>query len=130
MLNTSAVGDMIVEARLDCDVAIRLVPGKLVSDVVLDPRVTAVDLRLVDLDLRRVGILGHDVAHELGDSLTPILAKELDEREAKIVAKANAAIEKRRDRLHFSLEQFLKSGWSKLQTTIAKAPPETKTPGK
>ncbi len=127
MLNVSALGDMLVEARLDCDVAIRLEPGKLVSDVVLDPRVTAVNLRLVDLDLRRVGVLGHDIAHELGDSLKPILAHELAEREPKIVAKANASINKRRDRLRFSLEDFLKSGWSKLQTTIAKAPAETKS---
>ncbi len=122
MLNVSAEADMVVQARLDCDLAIRLEPGKLLSDVVLDPRVTGVDLRLVDLDLRRVGVLGHDVARELGDSLTPIIAHELDEREPKIVAKANAAIEKRRDRLRFSLEAFLKSGWSKFQTTMAKTP--------
>jgi hypothetical protein len=130
MLNVSAEGDMIVQARLDCDVGVSLAPGKFVSDVVIDPRVTAVDLRLVDLDLRRVGVLGHDVAHELGDSITPIIAHELDEREAKIVAKANASIEKRRDRLRFSLEQFVKSGWSKFQTTLAKAPAEAKTPPK
>ncbi len=130
MLNTSAQGDMTVRVRLDCDLAVRLEPGKLVRDVVLDPRVTAVDLQLVDLDLRRVGVLGHDIAHELGDSLRPIIAHELDEREAKIVAKANTSIDKRRDRLRFSLTDFLKSGWSKFQTTLAKAPLESKSPSK
>jgi hypothetical protein len=130
MLNVSAQGDMVVRARLDCDLAIRLEPGKFVSDVVLDPRVTAVDLQLVDLDLRRVGVLGHDIAHELGDSLTPIITHELDQREAKIVAKANASIQKRRDRLRFSLQQFLRSGWSKFQTTFAKSPAEGKTPAR
>ncbi len=123
MLNTSAQGDMTVRARLDFDLAIRLEPGKLLTDVVLDPRVTGVDLELVDLDLRRVGILGHDVARELGDSLRPLIAQQLNEREPKIVAKANAAIEKRRDRLRFSPEQFLKSGWSKFQANLAKPLP-------
>jgi hypothetical protein len=120
MLNTSALGDMIVEAQLDCDVHIRLEPGKLLRDVVIDPRVTAVKLRLVDLDLRKVGVLGHDIAHELGDSLTPILQHELEDRQAKIVAKANAAIDKRRDKLRFSLDKFLASGWSKLQSSLAR----------
>ncbi|HWC90595.1 MAG TPA: hypothetical protein VG433_13095 [Pirellulales bacterium] len=119
MLNTSALGDMIVEARIDCDVNTRLVPGKLLSDVVLEPRITGVKLQLVDLDLRKVGVLGHDIAHELGDSLTPMLSRELQEREPKIVRKANAAIDKRRDRLRFSLDKFLASGWSKLQSTLA-----------
>ena len=128
MLNTSAQGDLVVRARLDFDLGIRLEPGKLLTDVVLDPRVTGVDLELVDLDLRRVGVLGHDVAHELGDSLTPLIADQLNDREPKILAKANAAIDKRRDRLRFSLATFLKSGWSKLQSNFAQPPAAGENP--
>jgi hypothetical protein len=124
--NVSALADAIVEARIDCDVAIRFEPGKLLSDVVLDPRVTAVHLKLIDLDLKRLSKIGGDPVHELGDSITPLVGRELDRREPKIVAKANAAIDKRRNRLRFSFDEFLKSGWSKLQTTMAAAPPTTK----
>ena len=122
LFHVSAEADSTVAARVECEVGIRREPGTIVDGVILDPQVKAIHLQLVDLDLRRVGKLGHDVSHELGDALKPTIAHELELREPKIVAKANASIDKRRDRLHFSPEQFIASGWSKLQTAIAGAP--------
>ena len=87
-------GDATVAATINCDVGIRFEPGKLASDVLLDPHVTAISLELIDLDVHRLSKLGGKAAHELGDSFTPMVARQLKRREAKLVAKANASIAK------------------------------------
>jgi hypothetical protein len=122
LLVVSAEADSTVTARVECEVGIRREPGTLVDDIVLDPRVTAIQLQVVDLDLHRVGKLGHDISRELGEALRPTIARELERREPKIVAKANASIDKRRARLRFSPDEFIASGWSKFETAIAGAP--------
>ncbi len=121
MFNTKVLFDAVVEARIRCDLAIRREPGELIDDIVLDPRVTAVELHLVDFNLQQVGVLGRDVARQLSDPLKPVISRELHRREPKIVEKANAAIDKRRDRLRFSTSKFLTSEWSKLAATLAGA---------
>ena len=104
--------------------AIRREPGHLVDDVVLDPQVTAIDLELVDLDLKRIGKLGRDVSRELGDALRPTIAKELVRREPHIVERANVSIHQHPEKLRFSLDRFLASGWSKFETAVAGSPPK------
>jgi hypothetical protein len=111
-----------VKAHIECQVAIRREPGHLVDDVVLDPHVTAIELELIDLDLKRIGKLGHDVSRELGDALRPTIAKELVQREPKIVERANVSIHRHPERLRFSLDRFLASGWSKFESKIAQGP--------
>ncbi len=126
LFDVSAESESTVLARVECELGIRREPGTLIDDIVLDPVVTAIQLELVDLDLRRVGKLGHDVSRELGSALRPTIAHELQRREPKIVAKANASIDKRRDHLRFSPEQFLASGWSKFETALAGVPADDK----
>ena len=118
MLNTSVLFDAAIEARIHCELSIRREPGKLVDDFVLDPRVTAVELKLVDFDLRKLGILGRDVAAELSNPLKPLIARELERRQGKIVEKANAAIDKQRRQARFSASDFLASEWSKLSAKL------------
>ncbi len=108
---------------IDCDVGIRLDPGKLTSDVLLDPHVAAIRLELIDLDVHRISKLGGKAAHELGDSFTPMLARQLKHREAKLTAKANASIAKHRDRLRLPVNAFITSGWAKLQSLLPAAAP-------
>ncbi len=122
LFDLSAESDSTVSARIECELGIRREPGTLADDVVLDPRVTTIDLQLVDLDVRRVGKLGHDVSRELGQAMRPTIAHELERRGPKLVAKANASIDKHRDRLRFSPDQFLASSWSKFETAVAGAP--------
>jgi hypothetical protein len=119
LFDVSTVADATVAARIECELGIRREPAALVDDVVLDPRVTAIHLQVVDLDMRRVGKLGHDIARELGDALRPTIAHELEKREPHIVERANASLDKHRDRLRFSLERFLASGWSRFQSALA-----------
>ena len=128
LLGVSAQGDATVAATIDCDVGIRFEPGKLASDVLLDPRVTAINLELIDLDVHRISRLGGKAAHELGDSFTPMVARQLKRREAKLVAKANAGIAKNRDRLRLPADAFITSSWARLQSLLSTAAPATIAP--
>lgn len=128
MLNTSVLFDADVEARIHCQLTIRREPGKLIDDVILDPRVTAVELTLVDFDLKKLGILGRDVAGELSNPLKPLIARELERRQGKIVEKANAAIDKQRSKLRFSASEFLTSEWSKLSAKLYGSEPSEEKP--
>jgi hypothetical protein len=128
LLGTSAQGDATVAATIDCEVGIRFEPGKLASDVLLDPRVTAINLELIDLDVHRISKLGGKAAHELGDSFTPMVARQLKRREAKLVAKANASIAKHRDRLRLPVNQFITSGWGRVQSLLPAGGPTTPSP--
>jgi hypothetical protein len=134
LLGTSAQGDATVAATIDCDVGIQFEAGKVASDVLLDPHVTAIRLDLVDLDVRRIGRLGGKAAHELGDSFTSMVARQLKRREGKLVEKANASIAKNRDHLRLPVDKFVTTGWAKIQSLIptsmaareTPAPPEDK----
>lgn len=125
LFDVSTDADATVKARIECQVAIRREPGHLVDDVVLDPRVTAIELELIDLDLKRVGKLGGDVSRELGDALRPTIAEELVRCEPHIVECANQSIHRHPERLRFSLDRFLASGWSKFESKIAQGPAGT-----
>ncbi|HEX4142865.1 MAG TPA: hypothetical protein VHY91_04885 [Pirellulales bacterium] len=124
LFDVSTDADATVKARIECLVTIRREPGHLVDDVVLDPRVTAIELELVDLDLKRIGKLGHDVSRELGDALRPTIAQELVRREPRIIERANVSLHRHPERLRFSLDRFVASGWSKLESKIAGTPRE------
>jgi hypothetical protein len=128
LLGTSAQGDATVAATIDCDVGIRFAPGKLVSDVLLDPHVTAISLELIDLDMHRISKLGGKVAHELGDSFTPMVARQLKRREGKLAAKANASIAKQSDRLRLPVNEFITSGWARLQLLLPGIAPASSSP--
>jgi hypothetical protein len=50
--------------------------------------------------------------------LKDTIQKELNRREPKIVAKLNKSIEKRKDRLRLSPQDFARTGWAKLQESM------------
>ncbi len=121
MFNTSVLFDATVTARVHCDVAIRREPGQWIDDVVLDPKVTAIDLNLDEFELRKLGVLGRDAARELSDPLKPFIERELKRREGKIVDKANASIDKQRAKLRFSTSKFVSTEWAKISDKISTA---------
>ena len=118
LMGTSAAGEAVISATVDCDVGIRFEGGNLASDVLLDPHVAAIHLDLVDLDVHRLGKLGGKAAHELGDSFTPTVERQLRRREGKLAEKANAAITKNRDHLRLPVDRFLTTGWGKIQSLL------------
>jgi hypothetical protein len=82
--------------------------------LVLAPKATSVDLRLVDLDIHRISKAAGPLVHELGDLLDHPLDNFLDRYEGKITEKLNASIAKRPEKFRVALKlptiDF--SGWS------------------
>lgn len=113
LFNISTEGNASVEMLLDGDLQYRFDATDKGTLLVLTPRVTAVDLRLTDLDWQKIGALNGDVAHELGDAFTDPLAKQLDKQESKAMEKIARAIAKRQDKLRVPITGvFDPSRWS------------------
>lgn len=74
-------------------------PGSLLPDLVLDPKLRSVRLDLVDVNTRRIGRIGGDVAEELGDSSRTLFESLIHSQEGRVLKKANEAIQKKRDSL-------------------------------
>jgi hypothetical protein len=118
LLNFMSEAESTIEARLDCQLATHLVPGKYLAGIALEPKVTTVSLRLADFDLMRVSKLDGAAAHELGNSLRDTIQKELRDQEPKLAAKLNQAIAKRQSSLRLSPEEWIVAGWSKAQEFV------------
>jgi hypothetical protein len=81
------------------------------------PIVTAAQLEINKLDLRRVSDAHGPIVHQLGEGIRGIVEDELNG--AKLVAKLNRAIEKHQDRLIFRPDELLDTSW---WPTSAEAP--------
>lgn len=119
MLNFKADAQTTVEAALDCEVGLRPVPGRFLSDLLVEVKVNGVKLSLVDIDLARVSRIDGPAAEELGDRLRHTLDKELRSREDEIGQKLNEALRKDPERLRFSMEPLLATGWDKARALLA-----------
>jgi hypothetical protein len=117
-INFQVAGDATVEAKLDVEIGIDPVRGASFGTIQVDPRISAVHLRLVDLTLKRVDIIHGDAAKELGHAFEDIIAGELRKREPDITKKINAEIAKHRDKLQFSPSQIAQIGWEKVQALL------------
>jgi hypothetical protein len=114
-LNFQVAGEATIAARLDLSVAIHPVLGAGFGTIEVQPEVTAIDLRLVDLNLKRLDLIRGDLAHELGHAFEDILAGELHKKEGEITKKINLEIAKQKDKLRFSPSQIANIGWEKIQ---------------
>ncbi len=103
-LNLKVVSDATVHMYATCRLAIRTEfrPHSLLPDVVLEPSLVSLKLRLTDIQTHRIGVIGGDVAEELGNGSRRFLADLLKDREAKVLKKVNAAIAKKHDALRLS----------------------------
>ena len=117
--NFQVQGDATVEVRLDLEISVHPAAEGGFGTIEVQPVVTGVGLRLVDLSLKRLDIIHGDLAHELGNAFEDILAGELHKREAETKQKINAEIEKHRDKLRFSPSQIAEIGWDKIQAILA-----------
>lgn len=116
MLNSHVEAVATVDIELAGEIGIRMTTGNgALPAVALEPAMTDVDIKLKKFKLKRISKLDGGLAHDLGDSLKDTLQQELNRREPKIVAKLNKSIDKRKDQLVLSADQFAKSGWDKLQ---------------
>lgn len=100
-LNFTIVSEADVELIADCELAIqtKLNRGSLLPDLVLDPKVSRVQLFLKEIDVRRIGEIRGDIAESVGDMSRHDIENLLQAQEERVKRKMNEAINKNRDRL-------------------------------
>jgi len=82
--------------------------SRIPPDVVFDPVVQSADLKLVDLEVDRIGILGSDIAEEIGDVVERVLRDDyLPSQEGKLADKLNHQINRKREKLRISASDWL-----------------------
>ena len=118
MLNAHVEAVGTVEIHLEGAIGIKLTTGDALPAIAIEPAITDLDIKLLKFDLKRISKLDGPAAHELGDGLKDKIQRELNRREPKIVAKLNKSIEKRKDKLRLSPQDFARTGWSKLQESL------------
>jgi hypothetical protein len=118
-LNFQVAGEATIAARLDLTVAIHPVSGAGFGTIEVQPEVTAIELQLVDLTLKRLDMIHGDLARELGHAFEDILAGELHKKEGEITKKINLEIAKHQDKLRFSAGQIAQIGWEKIQGLLS-----------
>jgi hypothetical protein len=113
LFNVKTEADATVEMRLDGELEYDFQTRDDGFFLVLVPQVKAVDLRLAEFDWQRIGQVGGDVIHELGDLFRDPIAKQVDRQEPKAVEKLNRAITKRQDKFRVPIKSpFDLGGWS------------------
>ena len=113
LYSLSVDADAVVQMRLTCKTAVRLDVSKIPADILLDAEVTDADLELKDFHVRRISKVGGEAAQQVTRSLRSVVERKLDEKEAKIVSKANQQIERHHDRLRLSIQDIVLSKWRK-----------------
>lgn len=80
--------------------------GSLLPDLVLDPSIQKIRLDLVDVNTRRIGRVGGDIAEELGDSTRKLFEDLIHSQEGRVLKKANEAIQKKKDSLRLPVSKL------------------------
>jgi hypothetical protein len=97
------------DLAIDCEVGARLKGGDDDTRVAVEPKVNGASLTLHSFRLNRVSDAKGPLVRELGDEIKKLVEREL--QGPKLAAKLNRAIDKKRDRLEFSLPGFVDSSW-------------------
>ncbi|MGI9457006.1 MAG: hypothetical protein ACR2NU_10615 [Aeoliella sp.] len=109
MIALEVVGETGFDLSLDCEVGVQLGSENGKSNVEVDPHVADARLALRDFRIKRVSNAKGPLVRELGEEVQNVVEREL--QGPKLTAKLNRAIDKKRDRLEFSLPGFVTSSW-------------------
>jgi hypothetical protein len=120
VISMTGEGETKIHLEVDCDVGVRLEPATVLAGIVVDPVVNNARLKLSGFRLERVGELDGPLARELSSGLRHLIEDKLEP--AKLTKKLNRAIDKKRDRLRFTPDKYLSSGWATL--TASRPAPE------
>jgi hypothetical protein len=126
-LNGSVESDVTVQSLADCSFRIETASkeGALLPEVAFAPQVHDLDLKLSDVDTRRVGIVGGWVADELGNVTRKAVEEVLQSQEPKILERIQKSIRKNEDRMQIDLND-----WEKLLGHGEKKSAESPCPGR
>lgn len=113
MLNFSTDAEAHIEMHVAGEVTYEYADLEGKSYLMFRPTISKVDLKLVEFDLRRIGLADGIVVQDLGDMLSDPLADQLDKNEPKVAKKLNDAIAKKQDKLKMPMSlPFDFSSWS------------------
>ncbi len=108
LYSVTSHGHARVRLRLVADIGSYFDTTKIPPDVILDPVIQRADLQIVDLEMDKIGVLGSDIAEELGDVVERQLRDEyLPNQREKLVERLNLQIERRRSKLRISASDWL-----------------------
>jgi hypothetical protein len=111
----SAEADATVRLAMTCEAGLKFDTTKFPPDVLIEPRVTAAQLDLLQFNLHRISDADGPLVRKLGDELQGVLQDEINDRRSQLVVKINRAIAKRDDSLRLPLPDL-----SRLNAGIAK----------
>lgn len=93
---------------IDADIGFGFDYSRIPPDILFDPVVKAADIQLVDLEVDKIGILGSDIAEEIGDLAERVLRDEyLPRQRDQLANKLNHQVNRRRDKLRISASDWL-----------------------
>jgi hypothetical protein len=104
-----ATGQTAFDLALDCEVGVQLKTNDGKSRVAIDPSVMDARLTLREFRLDRISDAHGPLVAELGEEVKKLVEAEL--QGPTLTAKLNRAIDKKRDRLEFSLTGLVNSSW-------------------
>jgi len=99
--------------RVRCDLGLKLDPGKLPPDVLLDPVVSQAELRLADFRVRRSASSAVPWRANWRRGPRPA-GQGMAKQNQKLPSKINRQIDKNRDKLRLSVQDLLTSQWGGL----------------
>ena len=107
-LNFDFESDVDVQMDAVCQMAIRTErkEGSLLPDLVLDPSIRRIRLTLLDVNTRRVGRVGGDIAEEMGNGSRKLFEELMHSQEGRVLKKANEAIQKKKDSLRLPVSKL------------------------
>jgi hypothetical protein len=106
--NGSLESDVTVQARADCSFRIKTAAKEdsFLPEVEVEPQVHDLDLKLSDVDTRKVGRIGGWVADELGNFTREAMEDLLQAQEKKVLERIQKSIRKNEDRLRLDLNSW------------------------
>lgn len=108
LFSVTSHGHARVRLRLLADIGSYFDTTKIPPDVILDPLVKQAKLEVIDLEMDKIGVLGSDLAEELGDVVERQLRDDyLPKQSEKLADKLNQQIDRRRSKLRVSASDWL-----------------------
>lgn len=108
LFSVSVKGEAALRMLVVGDVGFAFDLTRIPPDVVADPNIRSTELSLISLKVDRISKIGGEVAEAFGDVAERIIRDEyLPKQQAKITARLNRQIDRRRDQFRFGASQWL-----------------------
>lgn len=111
LYSLSASGTAQVNLALAIEVGVQTEATQLPPDLVIRPKVIDVDISVEDFRIDRVSKAGGEIARQVTRAARSAIEKKLESEAPKLANKINRQIQKKQDKLRFSMADAAKSKW-------------------